>query len=739
MKATNTNQSIIPAASNALVTLAAYLLLNPVAGFTTTTTSTTIGHHKRLPHHHHVSTPIRSLLFLARNDGMERYDYQDDSNSMRTTRYVGNTPEELELRQMRYEDQGDDDDFLYYDEDDPIDSETVPRSRSTSNPSSYQYQYDEDDDDEEDDDDWEDDGKDAAVGNFWSNPAGGMDAKLQETGRGKGISKRGPSSNSNSRETRNPPRQRERGSQRKTFRSGNPPPPGIMRDFYDKLFWFGFDPEDTTTSADRTMFGGTRGKFDGMGLLQDIEEESFGGGGGRRRDRDLDEKTSSDIDSDRDRDRRKDYDEEDDEFEYVYEEEEEYEGTDEGYDEWEDRDEYIEPVRKESITKTTTSFSRDTKDRGARRPLSSFPAPSRENFSSNEFIEENVDDLKRSRSSTKRRPGQISAGRRTRSGPPQERRSVASNWFDDDGEESSDEGRKGSSKWQRSNTIDKEQKESLKSPIIGILDTIFQVDPDEVKYQADDYNRRLGLGKKKRIRSPKEGRNRSSTTPRKGYAYRYEKDDNDAGFGITTQKQEEYDMTSAPSADSDIIDVEANIQVDSPKGTKSQRRKPKEQTWEERAASYERVAPKGITAWGADGLIDGGIDARTYAARSAIEEIEKAKANYERKEEAVTEAEQELLQLKRETNIQKKLLLSQDDRQKSSRARDRLRMINFDIEDSARQLRRAKGETLAAIDKLEDIELRHWALLRQFEADSEMPIRKMAENMKDIDYSDFSS
>ena len=44
-------------------------------------------------------------------------------------------------------------------------------------------------------------------------------------------------------------------------------------------------------------------------------------------------------------------------------------------------------------------------------------------------------------------------------------------------------------------------------------------------------------------------------------------------------------------------------------------------------------------------------------------------------------------------------------------------MINFDIEDSARRLRRAKGEALAAIDKLEALELRHWSLLRQHEAD----------------------
>lgn len=52
--------------------------------------------------------------------------------------------------------------------------------------------------------------------------------------------------------------------------------------------------------------------------------------------------------------------------------------------------------------------------------------------------------------------------------------------------------------------------------------------------------------------------------------------------------------------------------------------------------------------------------------------------------------------------------------------RDRLRMINFEIEDAARKLRQAKGEALVAIDKLEALEFQHWALLRQYEADKEL-------------------
>ena len=58
--------------------------------------------------------------------------------------------------------------------------------------------------------------------------------------------------------------------------------------------------------------------------------------------------------------------------------------------------------------------------------------------------------------------------------------------------------------------------------------------------------------------------------------------------------------------------------------------------------------------------------------------------------------------------------------------RDRLRMINFEIEDAARKLRQAKGEALVAIDKLEALEFRHWALLRQYEADKELETAPIA-------------
>ena len=98
------------------------------------------------------------------------------------------------------------------------------------------------------------------------------------------------------------------------------------------------------------------------------------------------------------------------------------------------------------------------------------------------------------------------------------------------------------------------------------------------------------------------------------------------------------------------------------------------------------------------------------------------------KEVAVIEAQQNLLELKREASIQKRNLLLVDDRRKSTSIRDELRKTNFEIEDSARMLRKAKNEAIAAIDRLESTELYHWALLRQYEADQEMENTEVAQD-----------
>ena len=103
------------------------------------------------------------------------------------------------------------------------------------------------------------------------------------------------------------------------------------------------------------------------------------------------------------------------------------------------------------------------------------------------------------------------------------------------------------------------------------------------------------------------------------------------------------------SINSNVIDVEATVQEDGIKSatSKDKNRQLKQQTWEERAQSYEQVPPSNVKAWGPDGIINDGIDIRTYAAVQALEEITQARVVFEKKEVLVKVAEDLLIQLKR--------------------------------------------------------------------------------------------
>ena len=184
------------------------------------------------------------------------------------------------------------------------------------------------------------------------------------------------------------------------------------------------------------------------------------------------------------------------------------------------------------------------------------------------------------------------------------------------------------------------------------------------------------MGNTENVKSKRnQNTNRSGDTVRrrKGYAYKYSPEDNEKEYYYTNQdyaflQKESNDDTKETSSsnidktdttssntpsssiDSNVIDVEATVQKESPsskEGKKSNDRERKQQSWEDRAQAYEQVPPKAVKAWGPDGVIDGGIDIRTYSARIALKEIEKARNIFEMKEELVNIAEEDLIQLKR--------------------------------------------------------------------------------------------
>ena len=197
----------------------------------------------------------------------------------------------------------------------------------------------------------------------------------------------------------------------------------------------------------------------------------------------------------------------------------------------------------------------------------------------------------------------------------------------------------------------------------------------------DDYNRKLGLGKRRNSDNPRGKRrfsddDETTVRRRKGYAYRYKPEEDDEygseyageeiggngarGFNEESNKGNiNFDVggdqlsdtvgNESKATDPNIIDVKATVQNESPEPTKDIKdgRNMKQQSWEERAQAYEQVPPSNIKAWGPQGVIDGGIDIRSFVARNALEEISEARKVFEKKEEMVNMAENDLIQLKR--------------------------------------------------------------------------------------------
>jgi hypothetical protein len=63
-----------------------------------------------------------------------------------------------------------------------------------------------------------------------------------------------------------------RSSRRSKLSSGGQGPPAPIKDLYEQLFWSGFDPDDSDEVGDKTVFGGTKGKFNGLSYLLSAEE-----------------------------------------------------------------------------------------------------------------------------------------------------------------------------------------------------------------------------------------------------------------------------------------------------------------------------------------------------------------------------------------------------------------------------------------------------------------------------------
>lgn len=51
--------------------------------------------------------------------------------------------------------------------------------------------------------------------------------------------------------------------------------PKPAKDFYERLFWYGFDADETEGIGDKTVFGGTKGKFNGLSYIEASETNPY--------------------------------------------------------------------------------------------------------------------------------------------------------------------------------------------------------------------------------------------------------------------------------------------------------------------------------------------------------------------------------------------------------------------------------------------------------------------------------
>lgn len=421
-------------------------------------------------------------------------------------------------------------------------------------------------------------------------------------------------------------------TRRTTFRSGEPKTPEPVADLYDRLFWYGFNPDESIAPGDKTLFGGTKGKFNGLNFFEDDEKRRKPEKARRRKrppqafradewyDDIMDsldsEYSTEEVEvseserrvprSDSDFSKRRSLPPEETEY---YEDEGDYPD-----------DDVAEEEEEELIMTETTTRQPKPEVKSPRRRR---PQPPPEDF----YYEEERFERRRPRDAGTSRGTRRPSAKRPRSGDRISNQ--VSSWFGpgDTGDYESE--------W----SDDYDRRRPRRRPIedddgswsfTGILDGIFGVNREEVDMNAAMYNRQMGLEKSN---LPQR---RSSRRRRPGQAYPFVEDREEAVPAATYEEDLEL---------ADVVDVDAVIEDE--EDSKEAKRKPKrkrERTIEERSAAFERVPPSGVPAWGPSGEV--GVDARTKATLDALEDIREATRKVELKEEECIEAKEDIVVMK---------------------------------------------------------------------------------------------
>jgi hypothetical protein len=455
-----------------------------------------------------------------------------------------------------------------------------------------------------------------------------------------------------------------------TFRSGTPPPPPVIGDFYKQLFWYGFDPDDISSPADKTMFGGTKGKFNGLAFLLD-----------QNLDPAINQQRNSNI---RKKQRPQpsrsqpgyDDDENDVDDNYYYDN-----------DNYDDDEEEEEENFNDTLDRLSDTPPLDGASGGGRRGRSS---KTRLDYYDNDtllseaqhtmsngkcycvtppydppriFLEQNLKPEFRDDPSVappKRRK------RRTRQSPWQQ--DTNEDYFETDryenGDADGDKDKSASRDWAArkvSNWFQNEQddggfdepeykrprrsKDGASSPwraSLKVIENFLAGDQQKRSYEATRYDRQMGINKSN---LGDDKRNVKRREPRKGHTYRYDVDmrefDSIVEVDVVT---DDNPPTGTPNEAEDDKQPEYGAGQPNLSPRASRKTQNKALSKDERALAWERVPPPNVPAWGPTGDLD--MDALTRAYLDATDDIREAQYRLEQRKKQEQQAKDDITILK---------------------------------------------------------------------------------------------
>ena len=250
------------------------------------------------------------------------------------------------------------------------------------------------------------------------------------------------------------------------------------------------------------------------------------------------------------------------------------------------------------------------------------------------------------------------------------------NWFRDDGDEADGYDGLRDDQYERPSGNRRGRSRQTWANPTDVLGAFFRMDKREMERQAEMYNQNMGIGPKRDrpADGPREER-------RKGYAYRYDVDDADdspivdADVIVSDVEETKEDIAAAeaeaaPEEPPIVKQVNETGSVKATKATteeppvekrpnipkqnqrQSQSRPPEQprkekpsraDDWEQRALARERIPPK-VPAWGPNG--DLGMDAQEKAYYDAVQEVSNGEIRLEQRKKQLEEAEERIEILK---------------------------------------------------------------------------------------------